>query len=555
MSLKKKYLFVLAGVIFLSLGKVIAISIPEIEKEILVNAPIRYAPSSSVKLFMIENGISNDEIELYIKLSKIYQYSKELKWNKVENGIYLFDEMIFSIKEIKKEYDRLLKETNNPEIAYEECKLALLNNSQYVYELIQKIVLDQQEMSSVFEKVYYRKPTDKEKLWLNDIDDLKYAIYGGELGREITDEEYELIKEGKGYELFGIDSNMITEYLKYKELEDKMFVIEKKYYNSVVVFSNIRTLVIDQYKVDINKVLTEEERLEIHKKSVSGFIFNESKAIKHVEKLLKAKGYIKAEDEVIEIPEESIIQDSSTSNPNNQLKDYLSNNKLVLNNVLNANLKDFYKINKIKYENNLKDTYVYVKHKNKIVNTYIRPMKNGTLSKRKLLQLIDIINQNYESKSILTKTKIMLHIDKEIKVSALDLNSAEMPLGDVIKSFKRLSIEVYEEDILKGEKDNNEKQDESVDRYILSIALKEENYELYSDSKGNIYRNELLVLFEKMDINYVEVMDKIMLLRDGRIFVVDIRFIEGEYVSIETLKNIMDKLEIDADINLINRDK
>ena len=560
-KIKNKAMIAVASVALLNIGRSFAMEVIDINNNSLEFYPGRYSSDTELKDYLKGDGVLDEEYEKYVNYSRRYRYSKEKKWESIENGTIMLDEILFSIDEIKIEYENKLKEVKNKEQAYEIIKKSLINNSQYVIYEISNILTDKNKMVSIFNDKYTRKPTAKEEEWLSDIKTLKYALYGGELGREITNSERSMIENGIGYRVLDLYKDQIEDYAEYVTLRNKLVKKEIDYYNSIGVFSNLREKLYEKYKIDIYTKTSKSERLEIHKESINVISFNEEKAYILLEKLLIEKGLIKVIDEdenendTISPPGGSISQDSSSSNPKNELTQHLNSSQTIIRNSLLSSLKNLYKIQKVEYENNLRDTYIWFKYKGKNINTYIRPFKNGELSKEKLKTFLDSVNTNLESKMIFSKKEMLILLEKNIKTTKLAIGEKKLNIDDLIDPFERVGIKVYEKNIEIEEDKSDVNKESPGDRYKVIVNMGDSMCIIPSDREGRVYINEFTTLLELIGMKYVLTTDSVLILSENEICKIDTDIYIKGFVTDKEIKKVFEKMDKAASVKLINSER
>ena len=552
---RTKIIITATGIVLMSAVSSFAINDLNIKNDALEFYVSRYSKVEEVKKYLEQKGIQGIEYETYVKLSKKYRYSKERKWEDIENGSVLIDTVLFTNKLIKEEYDKRLETEKDETKVYNSIKKDIINNPSYVLEIIKEAMDSKTKMKEAFKLKYERIPTEKEMLWLLDENNIKYALYGGELGREITERECSLIQQGYGYRLLGLKKAEVEEYTEYILIRDKIAPLEVTYYNSVEVFEQIYQQIHKEYKVNIYECLTEDERLEIHSKSVNGIIFNQEVAYKRVVKKLKEKGIIK--DVSQNTPpsngnggnNDSIAQDSSSSNPNNELNQYLKENNSSIRKALLSDIKELYASQKIKYSSNLKNTYIYFKYKDKVVNTYIRMSEDEKLTIGNLAQLIKSINESLGSKMIFSVEDTLILIENEIKVSKVGVVD-QMLFQELVRGFKTFGIELYEKEIIE---EKEEPRNPNVEKSFIRIDLKEESYEIPTDEDKHMRNIDFKKLLEMMEMRYVFTTNSILILKEGKIHVIEIDAYNKGFVTAEDVKLVLDKVGIDAVVNTIIR--
>ena len=166
-----------------------------------------------------------------------------------------------------------------------------------------------------------------------------------------------------------------------------------------------------------------------------------------------------------------------------------------------------------------------------------------------LAQLIKSINESLGSKMIFSVEDTLILIENEIKVSKVGVVD-QMLFQELVRGFKTFGIELYEKEIIE---EKEEPRNPNVEKSFIRIDLKEESYEIPTDEDKHMRNIDFKKLLEMMEMRYVFTTNSILILKEGKIHVIEIDAYNKGFVTAEDVKLVLDKVGIDAVVNTIIR--
>lgn len=396
------------------------------------------------------NILTEGEYNRLKVLRKKYVGSDIEWWWLADTGRLFFDEIVFNDIHIKDTWDKLISQNNSSsQYIYNKLKKEFISNIENM-DLIYNENLKKVNLIEIFEKYFGRTPTKQEVEWLKEKDKIRYSLYGGIAGGEITSYEINLIDNNKGYLVLGISATEKNEYLEYVNLSERIREKEVEYIRSVEKLKDIKVLILNTYKINIEKELTIEEREEIYLKSVKDYIYDLQNAFELTIKKLKEKGLIEGDINPPSIEPDKpgneiappVDDDFTEDNFFDDLLENKNNNKNnEIHKFLNGSVASFYKP-----LDSLRTTgeFIYFKYKDLEYNTNSRVDSIGNMTKDSARNLMEFILRTTQGKQVKAKNKTMVLIDKKVGVGInYSKDKKEVSMIDAKNFFNKLDINIY----------------------------------------------------------------------------------------------------------------
>ncbi|MBQ3422438.1 MAG: hypothetical protein IJH34_12430, partial [Romboutsia sp.] len=351
------------------------------------------------------------------------------QWWLIESNRLIFNDVIFSIPEIKENYmDKFQNYGQSSIYAYSVVKRELIGNIEELDDMFKVSLKSYSDLESIFKKYFNRKPTQKELSWMRESETIKYSLYGGVLGREITSQEEQEISLGRGYKILGIADDRKKEYEELIKQHNNIEIQETYYKRAYKGMEDIKNIILEYYDINIFNTLSLSERDKIYKESMNKYKFNKRKALELTINKLKDKDLIK--DDITDWPEDIItpelppnkpsqdnskpgINDDFTTNiPTGSLNNHIQNlNKNNIYKTLTSSISDLYK--KIKV-GNLNGDYIFFKSNELEFPTNIKVSDDNTITNIQEKSVLKIIAKELKGKVVEGKEKTMILVNNSI---------------------------------------------------------------------------------------------------------------------------------------------
>lgn len=260
--------------------------------------------NSEFAAYLKKNGISDAEYRKYINDTEKYNGSKEEKTYEVEELLCVFDTVLYTNPVVKSIYEINKESVKDKDKAWEMMKKSYIYDVDWLTQIYEE-AFDSADMEKVYKYIFKKNPTTTIINDLSKKSTLKYGLYSGLLGRELTSDDRDKISAGKGYELSGISKSEYEEYLKFLNIRNKINECEIRYIKEYYIHSNVRSKIKNKYGVDIFTKLSDKQRLSVYNASLVNFNYNDSIAQGHMVDYLVFNGVIKGPGST-DLPQEDI---------------------------------------------------------------------------------------------------------------------------------------------------------------------------------------------------------------------------------------------------------
>lgn len=557
---KRSVIFLGLGLALMNGGITLALTTQELNNYALDVYTERYVGSRRLEDYLEANGVNIKEYNKYLKELDAYNKSTEFTWERIENGSLIIDEILFSDEAVRKEYEKVLDVLKSERLAYEFVKKNMLNDPEEFISKFNSNIKDMGKVRKAVEEKYGRKITGVEETMFDRFDDYRYVLYmsvnGGYFApkdEEISmDMAEDMIHEGYGYKILGLtdeDIKKYTEFIKKRDEYDKILISYAKSYS---MFQTIHTEIMSKYGKDIYESLSDKERMNIYKKSLEGFIFDEKKAMKEIINVLISKGILSKEDLVVEGENSVIEQGNSGVDPWNELQKYLEEkNKLSSKIQL---LSSIYSTNGISnvFEN-LGESFVFAKYKDVEINTQIRLSIDDKLEGEMIGRLFETIEKELGIKTIFSKDKVLTFFENKVNVFDLSFDEKEgIEFYKLVEIFKKIGINLYLKDIDFNESSEIESSESSND-YIYKMILNFENrmVEFNLGESKEIKISYIRELFRTLDVKFITSLDSVLVCKDNEIKISKVFGTDDNEISIDDLKTLLEDIGEKVNIQVI----
>lgn len=569
MKLKRKSaIFLGLSLVLMSYSNASALTGEELNDYVLSSYGERYQSSDRLEAYLKANGVDMKEYKQYLKELNKYNTSTEYVWEKVENGSLLIDEILFSDKNVRKEYDKALKLLGSDKLAYDFVRRNMINNPNKFITKFESDMKNLEKIGMAIEDKFNRKLTDWEKLWLTDIRTMKHALYAATSGGILIppddvvnmDNLLDLIIEGEGYKVIGLSDENIKKYREFIKIRSKYDSLMISYVKKYSMFESIYTEILNKYNKDIFKELTDVERLNIYNSSLDGFIFNELEAKEKILKALISKGKLTKEEIENADKNESVSSnnDGNYVNPWAELSNHLKNNSSSIENVQSlSSLYDGKGLSVI-FEDML-EKFIYCKYKDKDINTYLRVSKENVVSGPMLGELLDALDTELSLKRVFSKKEMLTFFENKINVFKWQLDEEKGIAFDKIASiFKELGISLYLKDI-DYEEDSSVNDDTSTETEVQGNSSESYSMKLNFEDKMAIFDlgetqaiqfediDEILGVF---DAKCIMAQESILVYKENQIKISNSFGLKDKEISVDKFKKLLNDMGIKVNIKV-----
>lgn len=557
---KRSVIFLGLGLALMNSEITLALTTQELNNYALDVYTERYVGSRRLEDYLEANGVNIKEYNKYLKELDTYNKSEEFTWERIENGSIIIDEILFSDEDVRKEYEKVLAVLKSERLAYEFVKKNMLNDPEKFISKFNSNIKDMEKIREAVEDKYGRKITGVEEAMFDKFDDYRYVLYMSvNGGYYIPDDEEismdmaeDMIREGYGYKILGLTDEDIKKYKEFIKKRDEYDKILISYAKSYSMFQTIHTEIMSKYGKDIYESLSDKERMNIYKKSIEGFIFDEKKATKEIINVLISKGILSKDDLVVEDENSVIEQGGSGGDPWNELQKYLEEkNKLSSKIQL---LSSMYNVNGISdiFEN-LGKSFVCVKYKDIEINTQIRLSVDDKLEGEMIGRLFETLEKELGIKAIFSKDKVLTFFENKINVLDLSFEEEEgIEFYKLAEVFKKIGINLYLKDINFNENSEVEGS-ESSNGFVYKMILNFENrmveFNLGESKEVKIsYIHELL---RALGVRFVTSLDSVLVCKDNEIKISKVFGSGDSKISIDDLKTLLEDIGEKVNIQVI----
>lgn len=183
--------------------------------------------SSEFGRFLETKGISKEEYANFNESKVKHADSMEDVYYEIETLDYIGEELLFAHPSVKEVYRTELEKVGeeNKDLAWQTTIMKAYSPEMGGYgALISESLSRYADMNKLFTDKFFREPTSKEQNWMKQEETIKYALYGGVLGREINSSEENMIDQDNGYLVLNVTEEGYKEYMvEYKGLASQIY--------------------------------------------------------------------------------------------------------------------------------------------------------------------------------------------------------------------------------------------------------------------------------------------------------------------------------------------